>query len=217
MEQNTDAGTPMASVIENKQKNGNGLKIATVIACVVAVCGIGFSIYGIMQSFNKDDQISDLKNQIDSLKSKISSLEINNNDENANNDAGDGGSTVVVNSNSKDYIYIGEWGIRIKIPENLIGKVGYIFSDNNYLEITDYASVYTYDGGRMDWDSNSVLRIARSKAGEIDFENCRTSCSKLITTLNGYDYSYVLSGNNLELLQNTALNEMAKEDAFSEF
>lgn len=169
-----------------------------------------------MQSLNKDDQISDLKNQIDSLKNKISSLEVNNNDENANNDAGGGDSTAVVNGNSKDYIYIGEWGLKIKIPENLIGKVGYIFSDNDYLEITDYASVYTY-GQQMDWDSNNVLKIARSKAGEVDFENCLTSCSKLITTLNDYDYSYVLSGNNLDLLQNTALHEMAKEDAFSEF
>ena len=48
MEQNDDTGAPMTSVVDDKKKNGNGLKIATVIACVVAVCGIGFSIYGIM-------------------------------------------------------------------------------------------------------------------------------------------------------------------------
>ena len=48
MEQNAEAGTPVVPVVENKQKSGNGLKIATVIACIVAVCGIGFGVYGMM-------------------------------------------------------------------------------------------------------------------------------------------------------------------------
>ena len=61
MEQNVDASAPVTPVVENKQKGGNGLKIATAIACVVAVCGIGFGVYGMMQSSQKDDQISDLK------------------------------------------------------------------------------------------------------------------------------------------------------------
>lgn len=46
MEQNADTGIPVASMAENIQKSGNGLKIATAIACVAAVCGIGFGIYG---------------------------------------------------------------------------------------------------------------------------------------------------------------------------
>ncbi len=72
MEQNVDASapvTPVAPVVENKQKSGNGLKIATAIACVVAVCGIGFGVYGIMQSSQKDSQISNLKNQINNAAS----------------------------------------------------------------------------------------------------------------------------------------------------
>lgn len=64
MEQSAETGAPMIPVVENKQKNGNGLKIATAIACVVAVCGIGFGIYGMIQSSQKDSQISDLKTQI---------------------------------------------------------------------------------------------------------------------------------------------------------
>ena len=48
MEQNADTGVPVAPMAENKQKSGNGLKIATVIACIVAVCGIGFGAYGMM-------------------------------------------------------------------------------------------------------------------------------------------------------------------------
>lgn len=69
MEQSAETGAPMVPVVENKRKSGNGLKIATAIACIVAVCGIGFGIYGIMQSSQKDSQISDLKNQINNAAS----------------------------------------------------------------------------------------------------------------------------------------------------
>ena len=90
MEQNVDARAPMTPVVDSKQKSGNGLKIVTAIACVVAVCGIGFGVYGMMQSSGKDGQISDLKaqssdkdGQISDLKTQIEKLEtvdpINNN------------------------------------------------------------------------------------------------------------------------------------------
>ena len=69
MEQNTNTGAPMTPAVDDKQKSGNGLKIATAIACIVAVCGIGFGVYGIMQSSQKDSQISDLKNQISNVAS----------------------------------------------------------------------------------------------------------------------------------------------------
>ena len=72
MEQNTSAATPMDS---GKQSNGKGLKIATVIASVIAVCGIGFGVYGMVQSSQKDSQISDLKVQIEDSTGKITTLE----------------------------------------------------------------------------------------------------------------------------------------------
>ncbi len=63
MEQNANAGAPVEPIVENKQKSGNGLKITTAIACVVAACGIGFGVYGMIQSSQKDSQISDLQAQ----------------------------------------------------------------------------------------------------------------------------------------------------------
>ncbi len=76
MEQNTDAGVPVVTMADNKQNNGNGLKIVTAIACAVAVCGIGLGVYGMMQSSDKDGQISDLKTRIDKLETVDS---VNNN------------------------------------------------------------------------------------------------------------------------------------------
>lgn len=71
MEENADAGAPVTPVAENKQKSGNGLKIATVIACIVAVCGIGFSVFSTIDSNNKSQEISKLKIENDNLKSNI--------------------------------------------------------------------------------------------------------------------------------------------------
>ncbi|MBP5513113.1 hypothetical protein J6X73_03080 [Candidatus Saccharibacteria bacterium] len=68
MEQNSDTSAPIAPVVENnKQNGGNGLKIAIAIACIVAVCGMGFGAYGVMQVSDKDNQISNLKTQIEKL------------------------------------------------------------------------------------------------------------------------------------------------------
>ena len=66
MEQDTDASVSITPVTgSDKQNNGNGLKIVTVIVCIVAVCGIGFGVYGIIQSLQKDSQIVSLKTQLE--------------------------------------------------------------------------------------------------------------------------------------------------------
>lgn len=82
MEQNADAGSSIAPVVDNKQKSGNGLKITTVIACIVAVCGIGFGVYGMIDANSKnniittkDTEISNLTNQLNSLNARIGELE----------------------------------------------------------------------------------------------------------------------------------------------
>ena len=68
MEPNVNIDTPTTPVMDNgKQKSSKALKTVTIIACIVAVCGIGFGIYGIIQSSQKDTQISDLKTEIKEL------------------------------------------------------------------------------------------------------------------------------------------------------
>lgn len=53
MEQTTATTTP---IIDNNNKKGeNGLKIIAMVASIVAVCGIGFGIYGMILGSQKDD------------------------------------------------------------------------------------------------------------------------------------------------------------------
>ena len=121
MEQNTTATMPVMD--SGKQKDGKGWKIATAIASVVAVCGIGFGVYGMLQSSQKDNQISDLKVQVEDSNGKITTLEtekIETTDEN--------GTTVTIVDSphlSADelyhYIYIAQWDVKIALPTSLGG------------------------------------------------------------------------------------------------
>lgn len=75
MEQSVDTETSTVSTTDNKQKGGNGMKIVTAIACVAAVCGIVFGVYGIMQGLQKDNQTPSLKIQIKDDDGTITAIE----------------------------------------------------------------------------------------------------------------------------------------------
>ena len=126
MEQNTDVTTPIVPVVDNKQKSGNGLKITTAIACIVAVCGIGFGVYGMMQSSQKDSQISALNSEITGLKQSIEELENTITDMNTNN---------TTPETNKSNIVINDWKLKIKIPES-ISIVSYTLDNDTWLSIT---------------------------------------------------------------------------------
>ena len=125
MEQNVDTGAPVGPVIDKKQKNGNGLKIAAAIACIVAICGIGFGVYGILQNSQKDNQISELNSEITQLKQSIEKLENTTENASANNNTSE---------NSKTNIIIDDWKLNIKIPES-ISVVSYTLDNDGWLSI----------------------------------------------------------------------------------
>ena len=134
MEQNANTGVPVAPMVENKEKSGNGLKIATAIACVVAVCGIGFGVYGMMRSSQKNNQISDLKVQIKEEDGTITTIETPEIETTTND-----GTTVIITDtvanekvDSAKYLYVGPWGIKIAIPDSL-KTVNYTYSAQDTL------------------------------------------------------------------------------------
>ena len=80
MEPGSTTTTPV--VDNSKQNNGKGWQIATVVASVVAVCGVGFGICGMVDAnstkniiVTKDTEISNLTDQLNSLNTKIDELE----------------------------------------------------------------------------------------------------------------------------------------------
>lgn len=103
-------------------KPGKGVAIAAVLFALLAAGGIGFGVYTMMNSKKQEDalneQIATLKKQNSELMEQIGEA---------------GGSTV----DTEDYIYVGEWGIKFKIPDNL-QYVSYEVRDFDY---GDYAGV----------------------------------------------------------------------------
>ena len=55
--------TPEPSAPTNKKGN-SGLKIATIVCAILAVAGLGFGIYELLQANSAKQQISDLKIEI---------------------------------------------------------------------------------------------------------------------------------------------------------
>ena len=134
MEQNADTGVPVAPMVENKQKSGNGLKIATAIACIVAVCGIGFGVYGMMQSLQKDSQISDLKVQVKEGDGTITTIETPEIETTTDN-----GTTVTITDTVKvsggpyienGYFYVPKWGVKFKLSDDLT-EYGFSVMENS--------------------------------------------------------------------------------------
>ena len=79
MEPKRPTGTPIETPIETLPNNNNKqniFKITAVITAIIAICGISFGVYGIIQSSQKDTQISDLKSQIFELEKTISKYQI---------------------------------------------------------------------------------------------------------------------------------------------
>lgn len=143
MEQNTEQNavqetTDNIPTSETKKKN-TGLIAGMVICAVFAIGGVAFGIYGMTQNSSKDNQISDLKFQIEDFNNKIASLEtkeyktVKEDTETTNEDIPV--ATVVdsteENINPENYIYVGEWGKKIKISDGLY-NISYEFLGDGY-------------------------------------------------------------------------------------
>ena len=73
MEQNIPPAMPVMN--SGKQSNEKGLKITVILTSLAAVWGIGLGIYGMVQSAQKDSQISNLNVQKKDSSGKITALE----------------------------------------------------------------------------------------------------------------------------------------------
>ncbi len=179
MEQNTTATEPV--VDSDKKKDGKGWKITTLIVSIAAVCGIGFSIYSMVQSAQKDNQISDLKAQIKNNNETVTTTEAAKDEATTNNDANvTTTDPTSKNESSNNYIYIGDWGIKIKIPENLI-IIHYNFTNRGYgktCSSVSVSAVTTSDGienvDNWDYPMGVIMRCSTNDEfpyGSLVFSN----------------------------------------------
>lgn len=121
---------PMSiATAQEKEKMSKKQIIGMSILSIVAVAGVIFGVYG-MNSQNQE--IEKLKVQVaEATTGQKTELETDK----ITITSPDGTTTEITDSaaiaNSEDYVYVGEWGIKIKIPENL-SEVSYIYNNGHF-------------------------------------------------------------------------------------
>lgn len=112
MDQNQSATT---SENERGLSREKSLKVVSIIASLVAICGIGFGVYGAVELNSKANTINDYKNQVSALQNQVSNLQAQLASDMENDVAiseEDTNTCKIVDG----YLYVEEWGYKIKIP-----------------------------------------------------------------------------------------------------
>lgn len=108
----TPQTTPMSPskdiVFRDKPKKNVGAIIGVIFLILLAAGGAGFGTWAYLSGNEKE---ANLNAKIDDLNAQLAAKpEVDETVVNVNTDS---------NTNTKEYIYVGEWGIKIKIPDNL--------------------------------------------------------------------------------------------------
>ena len=174
MEQDTTATVPIMD--SGKQKDGKGWKIATAIVSIVAVCGIGFGVYSMIQSLQKDNQISDLRAQ-------VSGQVVDN-----NGMAGVEGNPT--NQRKEDYLYLDEFGIKIKVSDDTL-ITSYAYSSGYYGDLGTYEIwAIPKDQNGLNYSLNTTRdwAVRMSRYSKADYD-CQVSCGKEIFSNDEYIFT----------------------------
>lgn len=113
---------------------------ASIVLGVLMLMGVGFGIYGMVMKGQATSENRQLKEEVKIKDDRIASFEESlgmmvGESETAEPEENEGkvGKPVVEATVAKTgYIYIGEWGIKIKIPEDL-GGVSYMYNARGYV------------------------------------------------------------------------------------
>ena len=166
MEQDTSVATPVAN--NNKKNKEKTWKIIAIVTSVLAICGIGFGIYGMTQSSQKERRISDLETQIDGLNNKSSSLETDSDNTSASGGMEDG-SADVADGNSKDFIIVGEFGFKIKKPENWRDLVSRYTYYNDYPHAVDTFEIMENESVAT---SHAMISLGNGNCKDDEWTDC---------------------------------------------
>ena len=201
-----------------------GLVLAVVFFALLAVAGIAGAVYFCLDANNKAADNTKLQGQLNLIKTETGA-ELVETEEN-------GTTTTEVEiistpaADAKDYIYVGDWGLKIKIPENLT-EISYKYVNHK----TGYASGYLcligvkdneeqYSPSFLDIDYASLGCVERiAEDGAADLEDTPASSKRAFLSQDGYYwiysgpqavYSTIESEQQLEIESVELIREMLK-------
>lgn len=178
-------------------KPKNKLTLPLILVSILALAGLGFGVYEYIDSGNKSVKISELSAKLDLIKTETNTELVTKEEDGVERTYVEPAETIA----TEDYIYIGEWGIKIKKPED----TQYIqYSLNNYKD-----SFYAYMTSQKSVDdfgedslkgfvgSESFLIIERYAEGtkeKTSYPGDGMAKPEYWFTLDGYDYFGLISG-----------------------
>lgn len=170
------------SVVGRKERK-TGWILAIVLLLIIAAGGVGFGVWAYMDGNTQKDQlnsqISDLQQQNNELQEELST-----------------NSNTVINIDTDaeavdtvDYIYVGEWGIKIKKPENWRSIISEYSFSNDYpyavdtftikeISSSDVANILISNSGEASCDN---LAVAPDVCFDIDGDNFTVSISENVS------------------------------------
>lgn len=120
-------------VFRNAEKKNTGMVVGMVILALLAAGGIGFGVWAYLSGNQKEAKLNE---QIAGLQSQVAEQQVEIADEEDDEEVVDGEDV-----NTADYIYVGEWNLKIKVPEdwrNLISNYAYY---NDYPQAVDTLAI----------------------------------------------------------------------------
>ena len=127
-------------VFQDKPKKSHGMLYGMILLAILAAGGIGFGVWAMMdgnaQVAKKDEQIADLRGQLAEKNQTV----VEDNTTVVDVETGD---NAEASNDASDYIYVGEWGLKIRIPEGL-NRVSYAFKQHGGASQTEGTTVSVY-------------------------------------------------------------------------
>lgn len=165
----------------SKPKNNKGMMIGMIILAILAAGGIGFGVWAFLSGNQKEaklnEQVSELQNQLTEQQATVDETVININDEPVDDAA--------------DYIYVGEWGIKINKP------VEWRSSVKSYSYSNDYPQAV---------DTLTVAQISESPNANILMSNIGSkACEEMVLQPN--ETCMNIGGDNYTIMVNDAVTE----------
>lgn len=183
---NNDTGSDV--VFQDKPKKNLGMILGMVFLVILAAGGIGFGVWAMMDGNSQKEQ---LNTQITSLKGQVSELQ----GKIGNNTIDDCVLVDDQNAVTSDYIYVGEWGIKIRMPEELT-MVSYLLdhraSENNeeYLYINGLAGNSDTVPSFINTPTQEYWLGCLHRLVQGEEPALRASMGTLVTTIDGFEYYY---------------------------
>ena len=174
-----------------EKKKGKGMFYGMILLAILAAGGIGFGVWAMLsgnqQAESLNSQIADLKQTNSELLDQMV----------MDTDEGDTIINVDNSANTVDtanYIYVGEWGLKIKIPESL-KSISYNYGRNSngpavVIVGSEYDGKYIPENLATMGDNMGITGLGSVQRYTKGVEIAPTSPPSLVFSDNEYDYYY---------------------------